>query len=424
LVILMENTQGSVAETVRSMPPVGHGDVTPERENWRQPERDGGDDSPREHYSDESDRRSSVRDTVVDSFKAHDPDWEEPEGIRERGYEPKEKSVKPRERPALREPQVEEAAGAEQDTAKSAAPTSWSKASKEIWRDLPETARREIMRREKDMEKGVKQLKDRYQDLESACTPEFKQACADFNKTPGQAFAQMHAWYTSLAKNPDVTWPALIKSYGYDPRRIIESFYPGAIAEHQWMQNVLRQAWGDQVYQQALQQAHGRHAQQQRQQQVYNRQYQDAVNRGVQQRMDPYLQQQRAENVRRTEEYLNDWASGKPHFEKVRVLMGHLLTPDPETGQAAVPLVDNKIDLDTAYERACWMDPETRQKILREQEREKARAQRDYQNKLAAGSSISSSAPGSSVGRPTAPKSRGLSVRQSLFEAVDELRSR
>jgi hypothetical protein len=60
------------------------GDVTQERESWRQPERDGGSEHPRDHLNDRSNVRDSVRDDVVESYKEVDPDWEEPEGIRER----------------------------------------------------------------------------------------------------------------------------------------------------------------------------------------------------------------------------------------------------------------------------------------------------------------------------------------------------
>lgn len=55
-----------------------------------------------------------------------------------------------------------------------------------------------------------------------------------------------------------------------------------------------------------------------------------------------------------TEMYLERWASDKPHFNKVRLLMGNLLKPDPVTGVAAVPLMtDGKVDLDKAYDLAC-----------------------------------------------------------------------
>ena len=55
-----------------------------------------------------------------------------------------------------------------------------------------------------------------------------------------------------------------------------------------------------------------------------------------------------------TEKMLQDWAKNKPHFERVRMAMGHLLEPDPKTGIPAIRLKNGRIDLDEAFSQACF----------------------------------------------------------------------
>src|SRR5260221_11148537 len=87
---------------------------------------------------------------------------------------------------------------------------------------------------------------------------------------------------------------------------------------------------------------------------------------------------------------LNKWAEDRPNYQEVRVLMGTLLTPDPQTGQAAVPLKsDGTIDLDTAYRWA-----------VRAKFGDRVAAQQDYATKARRkASSLTNSAPGSYNGR-------------------------
>jgi len=42
-----------------------------------------------------------------------------------------------------------------------------------------------------------------------------------FGKTPGQAVGQLFSWFDALAKNPDEAFPALIKSYKYNPDQML-----------------------------------------------------------------------------------------------------------------------------------------------------------------------------------------------------------
>ena len=95
------------------------------------------------------DNRASVRNAVVDAYKEADPDWEEPEGIRDPDHEERQESTREarteRRRPAMHQSSEETAdaeeapqeAAEQESTARDAAPTSWSKEAKGIFKDLP-----------------------------------------------------------------------------------------------------------------------------------------------------------------------------------------------------------------------------------------------------------------------------------------------
>src|SRR5262249_13576935 len=114
-------------------------------------------------------------------------------------------------------------------------PASWTKDAKEIWSEVPERARAEIAKREKDMEKGVKELKSKYKEIDEAIAP-YDTVISEFGKTRGQAVGQLFAWFDALAKNPDQAFPALIQSYKYDPRKVVEAFFPGTINRYNQME--------------------------------------------------------------------------------------------------------------------------------------------------------------------------------------------
>jgi hypothetical protein len=230
------------------------------------------------------------------------------------------------------------------------------------------------------------------------------------------------AWYDSLEQNPHEAFPTLINSYKYDPCHQVERYFPGAQAEFEAMRFELARLKGEEGYRQWRQHVSNLYRDYKARDQQQWQQYNQAVQRGVHQRLQPYVTQAQHDNWRRTHDYLNQWAADKPHFAKVRQKMGFLLSPDPQTGQAVVGLGDGKIDLDEAYNQAIWMDPQIRKQLIAEQQRA-ARAQREeQQRRLNAGSSISSSSPGSFTGRQKANGASGKSVRDSLYEAIDQLR--
>jgi len=141
------------------------------------------------------------------------------------------------------------------------------------------------------------------------------------------------------------------------------------------------------------------------------------------------------QNAAKTQEMLERWAADKPHFNQVRTLMGHLLTPDPNTGQAAVPLRDGKVDLDAAYEAAVYASPEVRSLVLADQQAKadaarKAKQEANLkmqQEKTAkarqASGSLTKSAPSGEVSRRQVPE-KGKTVKESLREAIAQLSDR
>lgn len=120
---------------------------------------------------------------------------------------------------------------------------------------------------------------------------------------------------------------------------------------------------------------------------------------------------QRAEEAR-TQAEIASFSSGKPHFEKVRGTMAQLL----ESGVAT--------DLDTAYEKACRLDPE----IFEQEQQAKAKAQAEEQARQRQQAvsqarqnavSVKGATP-SSVGKAVQPKG----LRAQLEEQFDQMGGR
>jgi hypothetical protein len=296
----------------------------------------------------------------------------------------------------------------------STAPSAWSKEAKAKFAELPSEVQQAVIKREADVDKGVKELKSKYEEMDRAVAPHIEEI-KRFGKTPGQAVAQLFSWFEAFAKNPDQAFPALIQAYNYDPRKIAQVFGlnqqappPQQTAETQeaepeddiptWAQSIKSELAQFKQHQSSLQQSFAE------------------------------------QSMAKTNELLDQWAKDKPHFNEVRQFMGHLLTPDPNTGAAAVPLKDGRVDLDTAYDMAVYANPNIRSKVLAEQgakiEADKkakrdaeAKAQDDQAKKArAASGSLSPSSPGAEASRKQ-KSAKGKSVRESLRDSISELNS-
>jgi hypothetical protein len=291
------------------------------------------------------------------------------------------------------------------------APAAWDRAAKAEWAALPTKVKQAVVKREKDTEAGVEQLKSkvqqRYSEIENAIAP-YEGLLQSYGKTPGQAVAQLFAWFDALAKNPDLSFPALLVSYKYNIGRLmVASGIPLNQVQQidTWLRSIPR------TPQQIA---------------AFNQRKADEE-RAV------YQQKAAAEADRqRTQAFLDRWSADKPAFADLRVTMGFLLTPDPVTGRSLIPLTsDGKVDIDTAYYWAEILHGYQEHPAVaawRESQQAGAKAQRTAEQAKArrarnAGSSITSSAPDGEVSRKSTP-TKGMSVRDSLKAAISELSDR
>lgn len=146
---------------------------------------------------------------------------------------------------------------------------------------------------------------------------------------------------------------------------------------------------------------------------------------------------QKTENEKAAANQINDWsgfnpATGeytkKPFYPYVRQTMYSLIA------SGTVPLKDGKIDLDGAYEAACYAHPETRDYMAEEQNRsselERLKQEQTRQQQIERAKNAGSSLrPGAPVTRSPGPaiktnsKGQPLTVRDSLRAAIAEMRN-
>lgn len=402
-------------------------------------------EAPRERLSLKDELRKSFDEARSrDEVRSRDTERPEDEEVAEEVTEPETTEPEVEADSGVETPEVGATGTEERAVPKTqAAPAAWTKESKAEWAKLPEKIRKEVLKREADVEKGVKALKDQYKEIDDAIAP-YATTIQQFGKTRGQAVTQLFSWFDALAKNPDQAFPALIQSYKYDPRRIIQAFFPQALQQWQQMQQQLQAKNGQarngqaQTGQQpagAIPPAIQSYINKLEENQTKLQQQLGGFQEQVGQQLSGWNQHFAEQNAARTQQELERWATDKPHFEKVRVLMGHLLTPDPTSGQAAIPLKDGKVDLDAAYDYAVYASPEVRAMILAEQQAQadaarkakqaaavKAQQEQTEKARRASGS-ITSSSPGAEVSRRDS-QSKGLSVKDSLRAAIKELSDR
>lgn len=298
------------------------------------------------------------------------------------------------EEPAEGEPEVKEVA-----------PEGFSKEAKAEWAKTPATVRADILKRISDMDKGVAQIKQRYEDLDKVLAPRM-QIMRQNGHTPAAAVNQMFAWFDALNGNPDQAFPALAQSFKYDLRRA----FGGAKAPAEGEGEDDGQPKIDPALAQFIQQQIG------------------GLKTEFGGALQTYEQRFQQQNMAKTEEILGSWSRDKPHFEEVREMMAHLI------GSGAVPVMANGMaDLDAAYDRAVYAVPEVRAKVLEEQKQARIKALKEKREKEAAAQKeqaeksrrAGSSLAGGSPGDPPAKdgKKKHKSVRESLIEAREELQS-
>ena len=361
--------------------------------------------------------RLSVRESLERTFKeAREPEEKPSRRDERRGTSRRDNEGKFQaegEETEQTEPEAEE-------TSESASepPAAWTAEAKQVWAELPEQVKAAVLKREADTAKGVENLKAQYKPLDDALAPHIG-AIRQFNKTPAEAVAQLFGWFQALSMNPDQAFPALIKSYNYDPQRLAKALGITAAPASAPAAEVKPAAVEDDGIPPAVKQ--------------YIAGLEEkltGLQNQVGQQLNGIMGTFQEQSMAKTHETLEMWAKDKPYFAEVRTFMGHLLTPDPQTGIAPVPLKDGRVDLDTAYEMAVYANPQVRAKILAEEAAkvEKARAEKVAKEAKAqqeqadrarrASGSLKTSTPGAEP--PRKQPTRGKSVRDSLRDAIEE----
>lgn len=281
-----------------------------------------------------------------------------------------------------------------------AAPAAMSKEVKAIWDSLPAPVQAEFAKREADTAKGVEQLKAqyqaRYQSIEEALAP-VRPLLQQRGMNEGHAVKQLFDWHAALAgPNKVQAFRELARSHGVD----LSTLAPQSAAAPQTQT--------------------------------------DPTQAFLSQHLDPVLQKvtalesdlQRRDRDRANSE-IASFSKDKPHFERVRVTMGRLISSGEATG------------LDDAYQKATWADPQTRTEMLNaeqakreadaqaaaaEQQRKAADAEterRRIEAEQVAKARKAGVGPraGSPSGSMQVAKPGGKSVKQSLMDAVKDARA-
>lgn len=207
------------------------------------------------------------------------------------------------------------------------APSSWTPKARESWATLPEDARKEILRREEDSVKGIRQLQEQmapYTQFAHSLEPFIKEAL-DGNKNPAQYISDvMHAERRLRTGDAEQRFSALVEiaeGYGIPLRKIINDAMGTELIPHPSLTNKSPSIPPE--VQRELEESRKFRQEQ--------------------------LTAQEQESIRAIEEFKKD----KEFFDDVSVDMGALM----EMGRATT--------LQEAYDKACQIHPQVSE-ILRE----------------------------------------------------------
>jgi hypothetical protein len=266
-------------------------------------------------------------------------------------------------------------------------PPGWSPASKEFFNSLApdHPLRQDVLKREEEVSNGFKSYSDKtkqYDAIEQAIAPNRARYQQAGLKSDAEAVNRLFQWESAIASNPIEGIQRLARSYGVDLSQIAQ-------------QSPAPSDGGQDIPQ-------------------YLKPVLDRFGQLEQQVTGVLTSQQQSESNRITAE-LAAFAKDKPHFEKVRVAMGQMMTA------GIVP----HTDLDDAYQRAIWADPDLRQQLLREQD-DKRKAE-FAKTQLEAGKNARlaavSPAPRARQAAPVNGVDKSAKgVRGSILAAVHELR--
>lgn len=223
------------------------------------------------------------------------------------------------------------------------APQGWSPASREKWSTIPEDLRREIVRREEDGVRGIRQLQEQYAPVDH------------FMNSISSALGEAQ----TLGIPPDQYIGALTQS----ERILRSSDIPSKFQEilriaDQYgvpLRDVINQSVGQQVLPAPTNQS---------------------VPYEMQQRFDEMQRWMEAEEERRSADEVQRFSSGKEFFHDVR-------------GQMAVLLEAGAADsLQSAYDMACWSNPQVREVLMGRQAGQNQQATLHGKQAVATGASV------------------------------------
>lgn len=326
--------------------------------------------------------------------------------------------------------QVQEVKEVKAEQVEDKAPSILPKEVQAAWGSIPADVKNYVTKTQKELadikaESGRKA--QHYKEIDAAIAP-YTQAIQSWGATPAQTVDRLFKWMDCL------TGP---HKYHY----IQELAYNFGID----LDGLYAQKYAGQPQQQQTQEQNNQQNNQQTQQQ------QDYVDPRVAQAIEAMYEevnQLKSTQVQQRQNsaanYVESWAGlqpdgtykNKPYFSQVRQLMYGLLA------NGAVPLVNGQLDLDTAYENACYSNPEVRQLLLAQQAEDKqqkaieTRAKKDAEEKAkvarakSANFSLKTASPSgnsSSVdanGRVRDNKTgqyKSTSVRDSIYAAMREV---
>lgn len=364
----------------------------------------------KEEKQDKDYRKVSLRETLKDAVEEHKEDDDNQEIKKESKKEEKQDKVEELENKEEKE-ELEDKKVSPQPKLKP--PPGWTKEGKTAWSSLAPDIQKSVIKREEEFSNGIAQYSGKakaYDELDAVLATR-REAIKRFGVSEAQTVDRLFSWFENLS-NPDPeakhnAFKALATNFGADLSRfapqqqiqqttVTDNQDPAAKLIQEFNQN-LDKKFGD-------------------------------INNQFKTFEQQQAAQQQANAKREAENFINQWAVGKTHFQKVRTEMFGLIQ------SGAVPLKsDGTLDLDTAYARAVRANDEVYE-LFKEEEAEKTRQdtlkkQRAEKDKLEkarrAGSSLKSAAPTGSL-NGTQLKARGNgkipTAGESIRAALAELR--
>lgn len=262
-------------------------------------------------------------------------------------------------------------------------PPGWSPESKALYATLPDTIKRDLLKREEEVSSGFKKYSDdnkRYQEIEQVLAPARQVYQAAGVRSDAEAIKNLFGWEAAIRRNPAQAIPALARQYGVD----LSQFSPQSQAPSDGGQEIPAQL------RPVLDQF-------------------GSISQKVTS-LEGELQRSREERV---SQELSAFAKDKPHFEKVRVRMGQLI----QAGAVA------PTDLEAAYQQAIWADPDIRDALIKEQaEKQAAELVKNQQQRAQSARSAAISPSGRAPSKaPAGGTEKPKGVRGSLAAAIKEL---